>query len=120
MFRDFLNDRCDVYHLRREDMAPGYGVPAHAAASYPKEPDLTDVPCHFNRRGGFGHLTQGEPARAVYATIKINFPRGTDIRLNDRIVNNANGMTYTAGPPMEIRRHHIAVEVQAIGQQGEL
>lgn len=121
MYMDFLTDRCDIYHLRREQEHVGYGVPPDTAHTYPKEPDEADVPCHFNRGGLWAKMVQTEPGRMYPAATKLQLPLGIDVRLNDRIIDCSTGLVLTAGVPRVVgRNHHIAVEAQAIGAESEL
>ena len=52
MFEDYLNHRCDIYHTAPTDTKIGYGINAARVAECPKEPDITDVPCHFHINTG--------------------------------------------------------------------
>ena len=46
-FEDYLNDLCDIYHAQKGDESPGYGLTEQPSFSYPKEPDVLSVACHF-------------------------------------------------------------------------
>ena len=46
---------------------------------------------------------------------KLQLPAGTDIRLNDKIVNEANDLEFTAQVPQDIRGHHMTVAIQRKG-----
>ena len=122
MYSDFLNDRCDIYHLQTGEVSVGYGISAATAShSYPDEPDLTDVPCHFNRHGIFEGLGESAPARMYYGATKVQFPKGTDVRVNDRIVDKVTGVQYTISIPYMVgRNHHIAAQVSRMTQESRL
>lgn len=121
-FAGFLRDTCDIYHLRRDDLDIGYGVPPGEGADfdYPDEPDEADVPCHFQRRGGGGTLREGLPQLYVEGNVKLNIGKDVDIRLRDKIVDRRTGLAYTAGIPQNIRQSHTAVILTRLYGQGEL
>ena len=54
------------------------------------------------------------------ARIKLTLPIGTDIRLNDRIVNCDTGYEYTAELPQKIQEHHIYVYIKRTERQKAL
>ena len=54
-------------------------------------------------------ITQTEPANMMEAKIKLTLPLGTDVRLNDKIVDCASGLEYTAEQPINVRNHHLFV-----------
>lgn len=122
-FDSLLDHSCDIYHMRKADKSPGYNLPSSPAFSYESLPDLTDVPCHFGIVGGAGGgltVTQTEPAPKLDATIKLALPLGTDIRLNDKIVDRDLGYAYTAEVPRKIRAHHLVVMLRRTGAQAVL
>jgi len=110
-FESMLNHRCDVYHIRRADESPGYGLPSSPSFSYPAEPDIKGLACHFGVKGGARAIAQNEPQADYQAKIKLTAPPGADIRLNDLIVDAGSGYEYTADIPVRIRDHHIYVMV---------
>lgn len=111
---DMLNHRCSIYHLREETTSPGFGLPGQATYSYPDTPDLTGVPCHFNV-GANTQMIQESPFNTYLYTGKLNLPVGTDIRLNDKVVNETSGLEFTAQVPQDIRGHHMTVTIQRKG-----
>lgn len=119
-FSGLLNHTCDIYHMERSDTSPGFGLPPSPSFSYPAEPDLAAVPCHFNVKGSSVTVVQLEPQANYTAKIKLVLPAGTDVRLNDKIVDCATGYEYTAEIPQNIRSHHIAVLLHRSGQQEPL
>ena len=54
------------------------------------------------------------------AKIKLTLPAGTDVRLNDKIIDCNTGFEYTAEQPRNIRGHHIFVYVKMIGEERHL
>lgn len=107
-FETMLNHKCDVYHMLREDTSPGYNLPSSPTFSYPTAPDIADLQCHF-AVGGTRTVVQGEPQANYQASIKLVVPIGTDIRLNDKIIEKSSGYEYTADIPVQVREHHIFV-----------
>ena len=107
-FEAMLNHKCDVYHMQREDASPGYGLPSSPSFSYAKTPDIEGLQCHFGV-GGTRNVVQGEPQANYQASIKLVVPMGTDIRLNDKVVDKSNGYEYTADIPVQVRDHHLFV-----------
>lgn len=120
MFEDFMNDRCDIYHLRSGENEEGYGIRT-PTAHYPDEPDESDVPCHFNRAGAWEGLTESPPYRMYPGATKLQLPLYVDVRQNDRIVDRETGIEYTASVPRVVgRRHHRAVRVNRMPIQERL
>jgi hypothetical protein len=46
------------------------------------------------------------------AKIKLTLPAGTDVQLNDKIVDCATGLEYTAEQPVNVRGHHTFVYIK--------
>lgn len=111
---DLFNHKCSIYHLRETTTSPGFGLPGQTTYSYPTDPDLSGVPCHFNV-GASTQLEQESPFNLYLYTGKLNLPAGTDIRVNDKIVNEETGLSFTAQVPQSIRDHHITVVIQRKG-----
>ena len=120
MIEDFFNHRCDIYHIIEEGASPGYKLPSSPSFSYPNEPDLSEVECHFCVKTNTVNIVQGEPAAAMDARIKLVLPIGTDIRLNDRIVNCDTRYEYTAEITQNIQNHHIYVYIKRTERQRPL
>lgn len=108
-----LDGKCDIYHMQKKDKGMGYGIKTHAF-NYPKEPDEKNVDCHFNVNAS-ANLTQTEAGNEYISIGKLQLPIGTDIRVNDKVVDRSNGLIYTAELPRNIREHHIAVTIQRKG-----
>lgn len=110
-FMSMLNHTCDVYHIRETSESPGYGLTSSPAFSYPDEPDITDLQCHFGVKSGTRVVVQLTPEAEYQAKIKLTVPLGTDIRLNDKIIDKQTGYEYTADIPVQIRNHHLYVMI---------
>ena len=67
MIEDFFNHRCDIYHIIEQGASPGYKLPSSTSFSYPNEPDLSAVACHFCVKSNTVNIVQGEPAAAMDA-----------------------------------------------------
>ncbi|MCM1295971.1 MAG: YqbH/XkdH family protein [Muribaculaceae bacterium] len=112
MYADFLNDRCDIYHLTEKASRRGYGIDDGTTYEYPDVPDIENVKCHFNRQRVVAPIYSQSPYRTYQGATKLQLPLGTDVRLNDRIVDRVTGAIYTASVPYIVgRNHHIAVEI---------
>jgi hypothetical protein len=115
-----LNHKCDVYHIHRSNASPGYNLPSSPSFSYSDVPDIAELTCHFNVKSGALSIVQVEPQANYEAKIKLVVPLGTDIRLNDKIVNCETGYEYTADIPVKIRNHHMYVMIRRIASQEAL
>lgn len=107
-----LDHTCDIYHIKKEDNSPGYGLAASPCFEYPEGSDIKNQPCHFGVKFHNITITQTEPANMMDAKIKLTLPIGTDVRLNDKIVDCASGLEYTAEQPVNVRDHHLFVYIK--------
>lgn len=112
-YEDLLDHRCDIYHMVKDDKSIGYGI-KQAGYSYPSEPDIADIACHFNVNAD-ATLTQTESANEFIYSGKLQLPADTDVRVNDKIVDKSTGLEYKAEMPHNIRGHHVMVHVQRKG-----
>ena len=119
-FEALLNHRCDIYHIIGDSVTPGYGLPSSPSFSYSDMPDISGVPCHFGIRSGVQGIVvnQHEPMAVLEGRVKLALPLGTDIRLNDKVINTETGYEYTAEAPTKIREHHITVMLRRTKPQG--
>lgn len=115
-----LDHTCDIYHIIKEQASPGYNLPASPSFSYPTEPDISEQKCHFGVRFQNVTVVQTSPANLMDARIKLTLPAGTDIRLNDKIIDCEAGLEYTAEQPRNIRGHHLFVYIKRTGGQKPL
>ncbi len=106
---NLLDHTCNIYHIKKEDKSPGYGLAASPSFEYPKEPDISGQPCHFGIRSRSTTIVQTAPAKLLNEKDKLTLPAGTDVRLNDKIVDCDTGLEYTAEVPRNIRGHHLIV-----------
>lgn len=115
-----LDHKCDIYHIRKEGKSPGYGLVASPSFNYQDEPDIKEQACHFGVKSAAVTVTQTAPANLMDAKIKLTIPIGTDVRLNDKIVNCGTGLEYTAEQPVNVRNHHMFVYLKKVEGQKAL
>lgn len=115
-----LDHTCDIYHVVKGTGSPGYNLPSSPTHTYPKDPDLSNVSCHFGVDAQNVTITQTQPANLMEAKTKLTLPIGTDIRLNDKIIDNGSGLEYTAEVPRNIRGHHKFVYLKRTTAQEAL
>ena len=116
-FEMLLDHVCDIYHIQEEQESPGYGLAASPSFSYREEPDISEQACHFGVKSQSVTITQTAPANLMEAKIKLTLPAGTDVRLNDKIVDCETGLEYTAEQQRNIRGHHVFVFIKMKDQQ---
>ena len=113
MFEDFLNHRCDIFHLVEETQSAGYGIRTGNVLRHEAEPSLTEVPCHFHVQSDFIRIEQNEPYPRLSGEEKLSLPYGTDIRQNDLVRDCQTGHCYRCDIPKNIREHHIVVKIRS-------
>lgn len=106
-FERLLNNKCDIYHYEKKSISKGYGL-SSVEDGYPDIPNLANVKCHVHLETI--NVAQSEPYQNVTARRKVDFPLGTDIRLNDKVI--FEGVAYYAEVPYIVRNHHIVVYLQ--------
>lgn len=116
-FENYLNDLCDIYHVQQGESSPGYGLTEQPSFAYRQQPDETGIACHFGVKSESTSINQAAPVNVKESRIKLTLPAGTDVRLNDKIIDKKNGYEYIAEIPHDVHGHHIFVYVTAKGQQ---
>lgn len=119
-FKDLLDHKCDIYHLIKTKKSPGFGLQSSDVFSYPEKPDEKEVACHFGVESLETSVEQKNPQNVLREKIKLTLPIGTDIRINDKIVDCKSGLEYTAERPRNIRGHHIFVYIKRTKEQEAL
>lgn len=110
MFDEFMNHKCNIYHLEDEEVNAGYGIKATSVRKPHKEDDEKNVSCHFHIRSNGIRIIQKEPYSSLGGEVKLSLPIGTDIRKNDTVEDCRDGVKYRASTPKEIHGgHHIIV-----------
>lgn len=120
MIEDFFDHECDVYHVQKVQSSPGYNLPAATDYSYGEAPDIARLSCHFGVKSASVMTAQHEPQKELISRIKLTYPAGTDIRINDKIVDCGTGLVYTAELPRNIRGHHQFVYITRVDTQRPL
>lgn len=117
---NFFDHKCSLYHVVGSEESPGYGLPDSPSFDYPTEPDEANIPCHFaqgSSGGTLNTLVQNLPEHAYQERIKLTLPIGTDIRVNDKVLDHRTNLVYIAEIPRNIRNHHIYVWVKREGTE---
>lgn len=110
MFDDFFNHKCNIYHLTSFNVDIGYGFEEqNVKHEYLNTPDIEKQRCHFHTKSFSMNMQQSDPLNTLPMTRKISFPIGTDIRINDKVVDCDSGIAYTAQLPVKVQNHHIVV-----------
>lgn len=119
MIEDFYNHKCNIYHLNPTSVAVGFGFDEDDTAyGHSEVPDIEEQPCHFHTKTNSMALNQTEPENKLTITRKLSLPCGTDIRINDKVVDCDTGVEYTAELPINVKNHHISVLlIRTLGQE---
>lgn len=107
-----LDHVCDIYRLEKPGQKENYGVPIEIPGKYSDAPIATDVPCHFEEVAQ--DVVQGEPQVTIVQRMRVTFPTGTDVQLNDLVrwhdgENRDDYVEYRLQKPKSVRGHHIIV-----------
>ena len=117
---NFLDHKCDIYHLKKFKSTVGYGLSDTVSFDYGDVPDLNNVICNFGVESLDSSVEQKNPQNILTERIKLTLPIGTDIRINDKVVDCETGLEYTAERPRNIRGHHIFVYIKRTKEQEAL
>lgn len=117
---NLLDHKCDIYHLKKSKSTVGYGLPDTVSFNYGDVLDLKNVTCHFGVESLDSSVEQKNPQNILTERIKLTLPIGTDIRINDKVVDCETGFEYTAERPRNIRGHHIFVYIKRTKEQEAL
>lgn len=117
MFDDFMNHRCNIYHLEEGSVNAGYGIVASPVKAPEQIPSLQDIPCHFHTKANNTvRIIQNDPFSSAQGEMKLSLPYGTEIRENDTVEDCSNGLKYRAGIPRTVHGdHHIVVTLNREG-----
>ena len=117
---NLLDHKCDIYHLKKSESSVGYNLPSSVSFNYRDSPDLKNVICHFGVESFDSSVEQKNPQNVLKEKIKLTLPIGTDIRINDKVIDCDTGLEYTAERPRNIRDHHIFVYIKRTKEQEAL
>lgn len=110
MIEDFFEHTCNIFHLKSRNKKIGYGIKnADTEFYYDDVPDIANQNCHFHLKLKNTKFFQSGPDKKLIIIRKLSLPVGTDVRVNDKIVDCKTGLDYTAQFPDNIRSHHITV-----------
>lgn len=113
MWEDFLNHRCDIYHLTDSESQESYGIKVSVERKPEEEASEKNIPCHFHvRQSDFLQIIQEKPYARLDGKIKLTLPFDTDIRKNDIVRSRESGIFYRADIPRKVQDHHIIVQVK--------
>ncbi|MBM0064933.1 DUF3599 family protein [Alkalicoccobacillus gibsonii] len=102
---NFLVHTCDVFRLVAVAPKKSYGIEIEQPNQSAEEPVYTGVPCYFQELTQ--DVVQGQPHTTFVQRMRVTFPAGTDIKLNDTV--KWSGATYKLQQPKDVRGHHIIV-----------
>lgn len=114
---NLLDHRCDIYHLKRLSKLMGFGLQDSVEFKYSEKPDEKNIPCHFGVESLEAGTEQKNPQNILTEKIKLTLPSGTDIRINDKIIDCVTGVEYTAEKPRNVRDHHVFVYIKRTKEQ---
>ena len=78
---DFLDHKCDIYHLIQSKDSPGYGLPDSPVFIYNNKPDEKEIPCHFGIESLDAETEQKQPQNILREKIKLTLPAGTGLSI---------------------------------------
>lgn len=119
MIEDFFDHTCDIFHVIESQRSPGYGLPGTADFSYPDTPDIVECACHFHVSDSMA-MAQAQPQTDYSGKIKVGFPAGTEVRINDVVRHRESGLSYRLELPKNIRGHHIIAYAQRYGKDAPI
>lgn len=104
---DFFDHTCNIHHIQTNSTNLGYNI-EDKEYYYSDTADIENIPCHFYVKT-LEQFIHSEPQPMVTGRMKLALPIDTDIRTNDKVVNNVTGLSYIAEVVHNIRGHHIMV-----------
>ena len=73
MFEDFMNHRCNIYHLEDGTVDVGYGIKERTVKKTGSTAAIIEQPCHFHTKvGDTVRIVQNEPSALL--TEKLSYP----------------------------------------------
>lgn len=118
MIENFFNHKCDIYHLKENPVDVGFGFDTQDIKyEYESSPSIANLSCHFHSKSLSNTIQQTEPMNNLSIVRKLSLPIGTDVRVNDKVVDCNTGLEYTAQLPVPIQNHHITVVLTRTSKQ---
>lgn len=110
MIENLMNHRCNIFHVIKSSSGGGFGLPSQDVYSYRDTPDISSQSCHFKLNRLIVNGTG--PAKSFSNNSHVDFPTGTDVRMNDKILDLETGIIYYANPPKSIRGNRIRCDLR--------
>ena len=86
MFEEFMNHKCNIYHLKDGTVDVGYGIKDGTVKKTGSTAVIKEQPCHFHTKvGDTVRIVQNKPFSSADGEIKLTLPAGVDIRKNDTV-----------------------------------
>lgn len=124
MIEDFLDHKCDIYFPIQNADTVAYSLPDRKTIQYPATPSLSNVDCHFSVKSQSQgqSMEQTSPQNRLRHNGKLTLPVGTEIPPNCKIINKSvtPNEEFTGKIPLNIRNHHITVELYRRSEQEPL
>lgn len=73
-FEDFLDHRCDIYHLKESSYKPNPALKDSKSYCYNDTPDISNQECHFGVKSMSISVNQEEPFNLLDGKIKLTLP----------------------------------------------
>lgn len=109
-YKNLLIHTCDLYKKGVSKTQSEYGAPIRQEEVYPTKPTQTGIKCFFaSKQNSLQVESPGVKRKQRYL---VHFLPNVEVALGDRIVRN--GITYQLEEPVNIRNHHIEVEVERV------
>lgn len=107
---NLMDHKCNIHHIIKTSSGGGFGLPAEDKYSYSKDPDILSQPCHFKLNKLI--ITDSGPAKSFSSTSHADFPIGTDVRPNDKIVDLETNIVYYCNIPKNLRGNRIRCDLR--------
>jgi len=119
MIEDFFDHECDIYFPTQNTDTVDYGLPGRKTFQYPATPSLTNLDCHFAVKTQTQAIQQDNPQNRLRHAGKLTLPAGTEIPPICKIINKSvtPNEEFTGKLPLNIRNHHVTVELYKRSEQ---
>lgn len=103
MVAHLMNDRVEIFRLKKKPGEDNYGVPSQDEYYYSDVPDLVDVKCSIQKTGRQTLTTQEGPFETVIEYYSMYLPKDVEIFEKDKVI--FKGAVLFAGIPFSYRTH---------------